>query len=188
MASFNRAKTHCKRGHPFDAENTHVRPDGSRSCRTCAREYKRTHPQYRNPEREQTWRAANRERVRGYNRSARRRNRKPCRRCGGTMPFPSPGAKYCSPGCLRASRIEQGRAHRQRASQQLASYKIARGCSRCGYRICAAALHFHHRDPALKEFRLTAAQFASQSPRVLAEIAKCVLLCANCHFEAHHLA
>jgi hypothetical protein len=32
-----RAKTHCKKGHPFSPENTHITPEGWRSCRTCAR-------------------------------------------------------------------------------------------------------------------------------------------------------
>jgi hypothetical protein len=32
----NARKTHCKRGHPFDAANTYVRPGGTgRGCRTC---------------------------------------------------------------------------------------------------------------------------------------------------------
>ena len=30
------SKTECKNGHPFDAENTYIRPDGfSRDCRKC---------------------------------------------------------------------------------------------------------------------------------------------------------
>jgi WhiB family transcriptional regulator, redox-sensing transcriptional regulator len=32
------SKTHCKRGHRFDAENTYYAPDGQRRCRTCLRE------------------------------------------------------------------------------------------------------------------------------------------------------
>lgn len=34
----NYAKTHCKWGHEFTAENTHIRPAGGRTCRTCERE------------------------------------------------------------------------------------------------------------------------------------------------------
>lgn len=34
----NAAKTHCPRGHAYDAENTYVHPaTGDRSCRTCRR-------------------------------------------------------------------------------------------------------------------------------------------------------
>jgi WhiB family redox-sensing transcriptional regulator len=32
------SKTHCKRGHRFNAENTYYAPDGQRRCRTCLRE------------------------------------------------------------------------------------------------------------------------------------------------------
>lgn len=34
----NSLKTHCKRGHEFNVENTYVRPGGQRLCRTCNRE------------------------------------------------------------------------------------------------------------------------------------------------------
>jgi len=30
-----RPRTHCKRGHAFTPENTYVRPNGQRTCRTC---------------------------------------------------------------------------------------------------------------------------------------------------------
>ena len=32
----NKDKTHCKRGHPFDTENTIWRKDGGRQCRACS--------------------------------------------------------------------------------------------------------------------------------------------------------
>jgi hypothetical protein len=35
----NSVKTHCLRDHPFDEENTYVKADGSRQCRTCKRGY-----------------------------------------------------------------------------------------------------------------------------------------------------
>lgn len=31
----NARKTHCKRGHPFSADNTYLRPEGGRRCRRC---------------------------------------------------------------------------------------------------------------------------------------------------------
>jgi len=39
--AFNRAKTHCPQGHPYDAENTAIKSDGRRVCRACGREYTR---------------------------------------------------------------------------------------------------------------------------------------------------
>ncbi len=37
----NGSKTHCKRGHSFDAKNTRIRNDGYRTCRECDRMMKR---------------------------------------------------------------------------------------------------------------------------------------------------
>lgn len=37
-AAANARKTHCIHGHPFDAENTYIRPNGMRQCRICQRE------------------------------------------------------------------------------------------------------------------------------------------------------
>jgi len=34
-AEFQRAKTHCPHGHPYDQENTYVNPKGSRECLAC---------------------------------------------------------------------------------------------------------------------------------------------------------
>lgn len=34
-------RTHCPAGHPYDEENTYVRPSGERNCRACARTYRR---------------------------------------------------------------------------------------------------------------------------------------------------
>lgn len=31
----HRSKTHCRNGHEFTPENTYVRPNGHRACRTC---------------------------------------------------------------------------------------------------------------------------------------------------------
>ena len=36
VAALNASKTHCKRGHPFNFENTRHRKTG-RACRTCDR-------------------------------------------------------------------------------------------------------------------------------------------------------
>jgi hypothetical protein len=60
-------------------------------------------------------------------------------------------------------------------------------CVRCG-ESHPACLDFHHRDATQKSF--TVAKFAGQSSRISledlrAEVAKCDVLCANCH-RIHH--
>jgi hypothetical protein len=59
-------------------------------------------------------------------------------------------------------------------------------CKGCGYDKYQGALDFHHRDPAQKDFSIAAnMRRGDLSETMKAEIDKCVLLCANCHREAH---
>lgn len=58
-------------------------------------------------------------------------------------------------------------------------------CSKCGYNKCMAALEFHHLDPFEKESKIIGSTSSLQKQRD--EAKKCVLLCANCHREAHYL-
>ncbi|MEV0438955.1 HNH endonuclease signature motif containing protein [Streptomyces spectabilis] len=41
-AARNARRTHCLRGHAFDAANTYVTPNGARNCRTCRTDRRRT--------------------------------------------------------------------------------------------------------------------------------------------------
>lgn len=60
-----------------------------------------------------------------------------------------------------------------------------KGCSRCP-ETHPACLQFHHRDPAEKEFNIgEAIRLGWSVERIEAEIAKCDVLCANCHAKEH---
>jgi transposase len=56
-------------------------------------------------------------------------------------------------------------------------------CALCGYARSLAALHFHHVDRASKTFHLAHRGAARSITAARVEVAKCVLLCANCHAE-----
>jgi hypothetical protein len=76
--------------------------------------------------------------------------------------------------------------HQKKERVRLRSELLAsRGglCETCGYGRAASALEFHHRDPSSKEFTLS--RVGASRARVLAEAAKCDLLCANCHRRRH---
>lgn len=64
-------------------------------------------------------------------------------------------------------------------------YKATLSCSRCGFSH-PAAMQFHHvrgtKKMAVSHMVLKKADLAD----VLAEIAKCDVLCANCHFILHY--
>lgn len=66
----------------------------------------------------------------------------------------------------------------------LSNYKTERGCS-CGEKH-PAVLQFHHRDPNEKEIDISKALFNGWSQkRLLSEIEKCDVKCANCHLKLH---
>jgi hypothetical protein len=63
--------------------------------------------------------------------------------------------------------------------------KMGGKCSICGYNKSIFALQFHHLDPSKKIFNVSAnlGKYSLQS--IKNEIEKCIVVCANCHFEIH---
>ena len=73
------------------------------------------------------------------------------------------------------------RAHAKK--KQILDQARAGGCVRCG-ESDLACLDFHHRDPSEKEGHIGHIRRFSVE-RINAEIAKCDVLCANCHRKHH---
>jgi hypothetical protein len=70
----------------------------------------------------------------------------------------------------------------------LREYKTSLVCTDCG-ETHPAALDFHHTDASEKELSIGEVTAYGWSRRkVLAEIAKCEVLCANCHRKRHWTA
>lgn len=73
----------------------------------------------------------------------------------------------------------------------LNNYKLSKGCEMCGYNAHPQALCFDHIDPYTKHPKYDAKQLTRWGmTMVLEEIAKCRVLCMNCHsvhsYEAGH--
>ena len=71
---------------------------------------------------------------------------------------------------------------------KLIEYKGGK-CQKCGYNKCEGALQFHHRNPEEKEFSLSQINLNDTEitlNKIIQEIDKCDLLCANCHAEEHY--
>jgi 5-methylcytosine-specific restriction endonuclease McrA len=58
-------------------------------------------------------------------------------------------------------------------------------CQLCGYNKYIGALQFHHKDPKEKDFILSRRHMGLGWDRIVKEVNKCMLLCANCHAEVH---
>ncbi len=59
-------------------------------------------------------------------------------------------------------------------------YKKSKGCSLCGYKEHPAALQFDHLDPSTK-VRDVSNMVTLKLKRLMDEVRKCRVLCANCH-------
>lgn len=61
--------------------------------------------------------------------------------------------------------------------------KSLTGCTLCGYRKCIEALEFHH--PQNNKDSNIARLLHGSTRKLVEEISKCIVLCANCHREQH---
>lgn len=75
-------------------------------------------------------------------------------------------------------------AHRRRRKLRAVAYMggACYGCGRCGP---ASLFEFHHWDAKEKDFGIGQGGIPRSWAKVVAELAKCVMLCANCHREVH---
>lgn len=72
---------------------------------------------------------------------------------------------------------------RRKLKQKCVDYKGGK-CEVCGYKKYVGALEFHHLDETKKDFNISNSRIRKWS-LVVVELEKCVMLCANCHREAH---
>ena len=73
----------------------------------------------------------------------------------------------------------------RRRAKQRAVDALGGRCQGCGLAVPVAAFEFHHLDARTKDFAISADGVPRRWELIVAELAKCVLLCANCHREVH---
>jgi hypothetical protein len=84
----------------------------------------------------------------------------------------------------RARKIEWQMRRREELRLWFRELKSTLSCSRCD-EATVECLQFHHRDPAQKDFEVSHMVLGYSRERILEEIAKCDVLCANCHLKHH---
>jgi hypothetical protein len=69
----------------------------------------------------------------------------------------------------------------QEARALVDQIKVERGCADCGYRTHPAALDFDHLPGTEKHTTVANLIAFGQTAKIMAEIEKCEVVCANCH-------
>lgn len=86
---------------------------------------------------------------------------------------------------VKAKRRIQCRNQQAAINQKMAEYKSSLCCERCPENH-PSCLHFHHRDQATKVVTISeAVRMRWKWEKIMEEIAKCEVLCANCHAKLH---
>lgn len=96
-----------------------------------------------------------------------------CRRCRAAKATYARGRSYPS----RATIKSRARAE----SHRLVAARKAEPCRRCGGSFPPVAMDLHHIDPGLKVANVSRLARDGRVNAVVAELAKCEVLCANCH-------
>jgi ferredoxin len=82
--------------------------------------------------------------------------------------------------------IETGPVVQFRRDLKLRAVEFMGGiCEGCGHAGPPAIFDFHHREASTKHFGISQDGIPRRWEKVVAELAKCVMLCANCHREVH---
>ena len=105
-----------------------------------------------------------------------------CPICSRSFVTSQPQKRTCRREHLATLLARENRARRQAI---IAKHKTSSGCKNCGKTGPPEQLHLHHRSPATKLFTIADNYESRTWTVVLAEIAKCDVLCKTCH-EAHH--
>ena len=111
-----------------------------------------------------------------------------CRICGETKPISmfyrdkprkKDGRVMRRFDCRECARRASRESYRER-QEFLVAYKLEKGCVDCGYNAHSEALDFDHLPGTEKKFTL-AQNHCNSWENLLEEIAKCEVVCSNCH-------
>jgi len=91
------------------------------------------------------------------------------------------GRTFCCDTCRDKHAEKMREEYISKLSTIFSNLKAGVGCQICGYNKYSGSLDFHHKDPNEKEGRITFRSVHSSQ----IEIAKCAMLCKNCHNEIH---
>lgn len=80
--------------------------------------------------------------------------------------------------CASESSVKKQRARKEELVKLLGGKYM-----KCGYNKYVGALQFHHINPKEKSFGISSKYQSWKVERLINEVKKCILICANCHAE-----
>ena len=81
----------------------------------------------------------------------------------------------------KEKQIEKTKRHKKKIRDWFMELKATMCCSTCGENHIAC-LEFHHLDPTKKEELVSKLiAYSGSKKRIMKEVEKCIVLCANCH-------
>ena len=85
----------------------------------------------------------------------------------------------------KRSYVLQSKKQRSTIQEKLLNYKGQRGCANCSEKR-PWVLDFHHPDPSIKDGDVAFLKGKGNWKLLEREIAKCVVVCRNCHADIHY--
>ncbi len=85
----------------------------------------------------------------------------------------------------KQKRIDANKKWEQKKLEEFRNLKSKLKCNRCEENHIAC-LEFHHLDPNTKDGNVGELARSLSTKRLLEEIKKCEILCANCHRKEHY--
>lgn len=84
------------------------------------------------------------------------------------------------------SHIQEYKKKQHDRQKERILYVMGDCCQLCGYNKCKQALNLHHIDPAEKDRGISGNLSRNSWKKIVIELRKCILVCANCHQEIHY--
>jgi hypothetical protein len=81
---------------------------------------------------------------------------------------------------------ERVKQQKERNFKEICEYKESTPCADCGKNYPYYVMDFDHRDPATKKFTIASKAKSTSRKQIWEEIAKCDVVCSNCHRERTH--
>lgn len=115
-----------------------------------------------------------------------------CTKCGRELPLEMFNWRDKNKGTRRADCKECHSGYMKQKYQQskevISNIKSEQGCAKCGD-TRGYVLDYHHINPETKTAgiaRMVSNHYNPLNDKTLQEMAKCIVLCANCHREWHY--